>query len=329
MRPEDALKLGLDEVLAESRGLSLAKLGDEVVFYTPSFLPSSPSGRMTPPASFISVSVTGYACALQCDHCRGRLLRGMTPATTPDKLREVCRRVKESGGVGLLISGGSDVKGKVPLKPFLDVIYWAKKTLGLTVVVHTGLLSEEVAKGLAEAGVDAALLDVIGSEDTARRVYHLDVKLSDFERALALLERYRVPTVPHVLVGLHYGELKGELEALKMIARHNPAAIVVIALIPLPGTSMEHVAPPPPEQVARIVAAARFIAPGVPIALGCARPKGRHRSESDVLALRAGVNAIAFPSQEGVEEARKLRLKYSFRPTCCSQVYVDLKRESS
>ena len=326
MRPEEALSASLDEVLERSRELSWARHGRRALFYTPSFLPSASSGRMKPRRSFISVSVTGYDCALQCDHCRGLLLRGMAPATTPAQLRELCLRLWEEGGLGLLVSGGSRADGSVPLEPFIEVISWAKRELGLTVVVHTGLVADSLARRLAEAGVDAALLDVIGCRETARRVYHLDVGPEAFDRSLESLERHGVPTVPHVLVGLHYGELRGELEALKIIARHRPAAVVIIALIPMPGTPMEAIEPPPPPTVARVVAAARLMMPDVPVALGCARPKGAHRAEADVLALRAGVNAIAFPSRRGVEEAGRLSLEVGSRFTCCSQVFVDLAR---
>ena len=39
--------------------------------------------------------------------------------------------------------------------------------------------------------------------------------------------------------------------------------------------------------------------------MGCMRPKGSMRGETDVLALKAGVDAIAFPSEEAVKYAAK------------------------
>jgi uncharacterized radical SAM superfamily protein len=33
------------------------------------------------------------------------------------------------------------------------------------------------------------------------------------------------------------------------------------------------------------------------------RPKGKHRAETDTLAIKAGVDAIAFPAEEAIEYA--------------------------
>jgi len=310
----------LEEVLEEARR---AKWSGRVHFYAPSFLPSE-SRRLGVRSAFPSISVTGRWCALNCEHCAGRLLEGMEPATTPDKLYEKSLKVWEVGGAGVLISGGCLPDGSVPLDRFIPAIERVKRELGLTVVVHTGLVKEEVAEGLAKANVDAALLDIVGDEETARRVCHVEASLRDYEKSMERLRRHGVPFAPHVLVGLHYGELRGELRALEAIARHGPSAVIVIALIPLPGTSMEKLRPPPPGTIARVVAAARLMMPEVPLALGCARPKGLHRVELDRLALRAGVDAVAFPTQAGFDEASKLGLSHSIHPTCCSQVYRDL-----
>jgi uncharacterized radical SAM superfamily protein len=82
-----------------------------------------------------------------------------------------------------------------------------------------------------------------------------------------------------VIVGLHYGKLKGEFRALKMISKYKPAALVVIAFMPIRNTQMEKVAPPEPIEIARVIAAARVMLPQTPLVLGCMRPKGRHRAK--------------------------------------------------
>jgi len=97
---------------------------------------------------------------------------------------------------------------------------------------------------------------------------------------------------------------------------------VVIAFMPIRGTEMASVHPPQPMHIARVVAAARLMFPQTPIALGCMRPKGKHRKETDVLALKAGADAVAFPSEEAVEYAKKQGYEASFSPYCCSQIYL-------
>jgi uncharacterized radical SAM superfamily protein len=90
---------------------------------------------------------------------------------------------------------------------------------------------------------------------------------------------------------------------------------------------MARVKPPRPADIARVVAAARLMLPKTPIALGCMRPRGKHRAETDVLAVKAGANAIAFPSEEAIEYAKRQGFEVSFSPYCCSQIYVDLPNE--
>jgi len=214
--------------------------------------------------------------------------------------------------------------GGVPLGEYADAIRQVKLEIGLKVVVHTGLVSESVAEKLAYAHVDAALMDVVGSNETIHRICRSKADVEDYERSLAFLSKAGIPLVPHILVGLHHGHLKGEFNAVEMISKYNPNAVVIIALTPARGTAMESVDPPAPEDIVRVLLTARTKLPRTPIALGCVRPRGRHRGLTDILAVRSGVNAIAFPSRQAVEEAKSLGLGTSFSPLCCCQVHQDI-----
>jgi uncharacterized radical SAM superfamily protein len=323
----DADDRKIQRYLELSRNLSWSRFGRRIRFYAPSFLPyKNPHPNSTLPP-FPSISVTGSNCSLNCSHCRGKLLETMIPATTPDQLVAVCQRIKERGGVGCLISGGCTHEGSVPLEEFADAISKVKHELGLTIVAHTGLIKNHTARRLKEAGVDAVLIDIVGSDRTIREVYHLDATTEDYDNAMTAVERAGIPLVPHVLVGIHGGKLEGEFQALQMISEHHPAAIIVIALIPVRGTLMESVKPPAPIDVAKILVAARLMLPSTPVVLGCARPTHRHRVSTDMLAIKAGVNGIAFPSKEAAELAESMGLETSFSPMCCSQIYVDLTKE--
>ena len=199
-----------------------------------------------------------------------------------------------------------------------------KKELGLIIVTHTGIIETTTAKRLKKAGVDAALIDIIGSDQTIREVYQLEVSVEDYDNSLKALHKSGIPFVPHLLVGLHYGKLKGELQALKMISKYSPSAIIMIAFMPIHGTLMEKVKPPDPEEIAKVLVAAKLMMPKMPIALGCMRPKGKHRTITDTLAVKAGVDAIAFPDEEAIKLAESLGLEISFSPICCSQIFTDL-----
>jgi len=315
----------LEQWLAEAREVSWKNFGRRIRFYAPSFMYYRAERFCSSPSAFPSISVTGSACALKCKHCGGKVLNTMLPALSPQRLVEVCRDIKAKGGLGCLISGGCLPDGSVPLDKFVDAIAEVKKTLGLTVVVHTGVIDAGLAGRLADAGVDAALIDIIGSDETIREVYQLNVSVADYDRSLRVLHESGIPLVPHVLVGLHYGKLKGEFEALEMIAKYSPSAVIVIALMPIHGTMMEIATPPKPEDVARVLVAARLKLPKTPLVLGCMRPKGKHKTETDMLAVKTGVNAIAFPAEQAIKLADSIRVETSFSSLCCSQIFDDLK----
>lgn len=248
----------------------------------------------------------------------------MTPALTPKTLLDLCEKLKNNGAVGCLISGGCLPDGSVPFDKFIDAIGKIKKNLGLTVVIHTGVIDFSSAKKLKDAGVDAALIDIIGSDETISEIYNLDVSVKDYDNSLKALHEAGIPFVPHVLVGLHYGEIKGELEALKMIAKYSPSALIIIAFMPVHGTPMENVVPPETEDIVRILVSVRLLMPDTPLALGCMRPKGYQRTKTDILAVRAGVNAIAFPAEEAIRLAESMNLEISFSSLCCSQIFTDI-----
>ncbi len=267
---------------------------------------------------FVAISVTGTACALACDHCRMKVLQGMLPLPRRDGgLFDLCAELAARGARGVLVSGGCDRHGRVPLRPHLADLKRVRRELGLVVRVHTGLLDEETAAGLAEVGVDGAMIDVIGADETIREVYHLDATVADYESALALLERYHIPAVPHIVLGLHYGRMLGEHTALEMVARHRLSLLVLVVLTPLYGTPMADVSPPSPEEIGAFFRHARARLPTVPIVLGCARPLGPVKAVIDRLAVDAGLDGIAYPAEGIVEYARGRGLVPRFHDSCC------------
>jgi uncharacterized radical SAM superfamily protein len=248
----------------------------------------------------------------------------MYPAYTPKELVNLCKTLKQQGAIGCLISGGCLPDGSIPLDNFIDALAQIKKEFGFTISVHTGIITPSIAKRLAAANVDSALIDVIGSNETIKEIYRLNVTVEDYEKSLKALYEAKIPLVPHVLVGLHYGKLKGEIKALEMISKYSPSAVIIIAFMPIRGTFMENVAPPLPEDIAKILVIARFMMPNTPIVLGCMRPKGLHRVQTDMFAINIGVNAIAFPSVEAIKLAESKGYEISFSSLCCSQIYANI-----
>lgn len=324
----NANKKDFEASIAKAQNISWKNFGRKIRFYAPSFIYYKTDYYCSSPSAFPSISVTGSSCALKCKHCDGRVLNTMFPALSPKELVSLCTKLKDEGAIGCLISGGCLPNGCVPLNKFTDAISEIKRNLDLTVVVHTGVVSRSVAEKLKKAEVDAALIDIIGSDETIKEVYQLNVKVEDYDKSLETLHKVGIPFVPHILVGLHYGKLKGEFRALQMISKYQPSAVIVIALIPIRGTPMENVKPPIPEDIAKVLLSARLMLPETPLALGCMRPKDKHKVKTDTLAVKIGVNAIAFPAEEAIKLANSMGLETIFSSLCCSQIFEDIKRSS-
>jgi len=77
------------------------------------------------------------------------------------------------GAHGLLLSGGSDRHGRLPWAKYVDAIREIAETSGLFLSAHVGFPDLETCRQLKKSGLRQALLDVMGDEETASRVYHL------------------------------------------------------------------------------------------------------------------------------------------------------------
>ena len=218
----------------------------------------------------------------------------------------------------MLVTGGCDTEGRLPWERFYDAIRMLKTHTSLKITVHSGFVTPEQARGLKDCGVDQALVDIMGDDATARSVYHLARGTRAVREALDSLVGCGLEVVPHVLFGLHYGEPRGESEALRIILDYPVRKYVIVVLMPARGTPMESVRPPARDAAAEFIARARIAMPDRRCGLGCARPGGHYKRDLDRLAVWAGVNSIAFPSDAATEEALRRGLNVSWKETCCS-----------
>ncbi len=318
----------LEEKLKEGLEIRLNNFGRKVFFHSPGFKHYEVEDfHIDTPPRFVDISITGKNCELMCDHCASKILWHMIPATTPEELRRVGENLKNSGVDGILISGGSNKDGVVELYDFLDTMKFLKEELGMMVTCHVGLVDEELARGLKEAGVDAVLLDIIGDNETIREVYKLPHKsVEDYDESMRLLRKYGLRIVPHIIVGLHYGKIKGEYRAVDMIAKYNPETLVIVVIMPYYGKAKFQLLPPPsPEESAEIFLYARKKMPQSPIMVGCARPAGAERAKLDIYAILAGVNGIAFPAEGVLTYSKSIGLEPVLSPSCCSTVFYAIK----
>jgi lipoyl synthase len=321
IEPFDDAPLDADLVAAFERGAAAHEPRRSVRFYTPTFKSYETSElKDCGKNSFPAFSITGGACALDCDHCRAKILQPMIPATNPEMLDSRVRDLIMLQDLkGFLLSGGSNRRNEVPYERYLPTVEKLKHDYPhLRIAVHSALLDQARAKGLEAAGVDVAMTDVIGAQETIREVYHLERSVDDFEATLAALRTTRMEIVPHIVIGLHYGTLKGEFNALDMISRHAVDALVLVIVMPYyaaPETPFDTIAP---GEIAQVFRAARQRLPALPLLLGCARPPGLHKLAVDSYALMAGLDGIAFPAEGIKGVADILGRPVSQEHACCS-----------
>jgi len=305
---------------ARARAAAGARGSAAIGLYLPSFKRYATSELCNAGScgGFPAISITGGKCALMCAHCRGRLLRHMTPAPDPEALWDAAAAAARAGAKGALITGGSDEQGRLPLGRFIPVIEKIKTRLDLTVAVHTGLIDRQTARSLASAGADTAMIDIIGSDETIREVYHLGKRVEDFERSLAALCETPMAVTPHIVAGLHFGAMKGERRALEIVSSQPVQSLIVVVVVSHHAADRTLFSPPGAETVGSFLHDCRRALRATPLILGCARPGGEHKLKTDLYALAAGVDGVAFPSDGVVEAAKALGLSVAVGYSCCS-----------
>lgn len=237
-------------------------------------------------------------CALSCPHCNRHYIENMS--------------FKETGDTrSCLLSGGCDADGKVPLLEYLDEIKRLKERY--RVAAHTGLMFEEDIKVLSPF-IDAVSFNFIGDDETIKEVYGLDKTVSDFLDSYKAIAKH-VTVFPHITIGLHKGEIRGEHNALELLRPLKPEAVVFNIFVPTKETEYEMFSPPPLSEVEKIFKEAEGI--GMRSYLGCMRPRGDYRAKVDELALDYGFRRIVMPHQSAVKSAEKKGYGINRREECC------------
>jgi uncharacterized radical SAM superfamily protein len=299
---------------------SVCNAGRPIRFSTPTFKSYASSELQgCSKNSFPAFSITAAGCALMCDHCQAKILEPMIPATSPEMLdRKVRDLVLLQDLQGFLLSGGSNRRNEIAYERFYPVIEGLKRDHPhLRIAIHTALLDERRARLMESAGVDTAMMDVIGAHQTIRDVYHLDRPVDDFEETLAALCTTSMEIVPHIVIGLHYGRIVGEHKALDIVSRHAVHALVLVVVMPFyarAGTFLT----PDANAVGHVFRTARRMIPDRQVLLGCARPAGLHKRLTDAYAVMAGLDGIAFPADGAVALAEAIRRPYQQEHACCS-----------
>ncbi|RLI87823.1 MAG: hypothetical protein DRO76_01740 [Candidatus Altiarchaeales archaeon] len=304
-KAEELFKESADKLQEMAMELRYRNFGREIIFYRKPFTP---------------ISITKTLCELSCKHCNTHYLEHMHQVDNSKDLIKLAKLLSKSDIKGIVLSGGSKKDGSVPIYNFKDAVKKIKEETSLIINAHTGILKEEQALIVSEF-LDSALTDVIGDRKTIKEILGLDYGLEDYQRTLRYLRTFGVKNIsPHIIVGLYYGKIRGELNALNILGEIDPDTIVIVVFIPTKGTEMGNIDPPDIEDVSRIISIARLMYPEKNISLSCVRPGGRYRLKLDREAILSGINKIAVPSKSAYETSKELGLDITEirRSRCCS-----------
>lgn len=252
------------------------------------------------------LSITGSSCELSCAHCRGHYLKNMESLW--GSFKGSLEKPKS-----YLISGGCDLKGAVPLKDHVDLL--KKLSHDHKLIAHTGLLNAEDIE-LISPYIEAASFNMIGNDQTISEVYHLDRTKEDFFTSYCDLKQ-KIWTFPHITIGLHKGEIKGEYNAVDLLVKNPPEAVVFNVFIPTKGTEYEKFLPPSHEDVIDVITYTKDSLKKTQIYIGCMRPGGSYREKLDRLLLTMDIERMVMPSKSAKREAKKMGLKVEEKMECC------------
>jgi len=244
----------------------------------------------------------------------------MTAISSGGELFEKCHQFYKKGGKGALVSGGCDARGSIDFAPFMKALKSIAEFDGFRLNVHTGFLDRDGARELAMIPVDSLSMDVVGSEETLKRVYGLERSLDSYDEVFTAFKEHKAVVSPHICIGLDFGKIKGEHRAIDLVARHGDIVnkLIFIILIPTPGTEMEDVMPPSPGEILDIVSYARTKIDNE-IILGCMRPRD---PELELALARAGVDGVVNPMASTKKAMMKLAgdgvLELVEEDGCCS-----------
>ncbi len=169
------------------------------------------------------------------------------------------------------------------------------KAMGMETCVTLGMLTQEQAFTLKEAGLDYYNHNI----DTSKENYSNVITTRNFQDRLDTLESVQNADI-HVCSGgiLGLGEAQTDrasmLRSLANLEKH-PDSVPLNLLVPIPGTPFEKVAPPTESEFVRTIAVARIMMPKSVVRLSAGRTEMGEAMQA--LCFFAGANSIFYGDQ--------------------------------
>jgi biotin synthase len=244
----------------------------------------------------VLLSIKTGGCPEDCGYC-AQSARYQTPVESAPLLsvEEVAARARQAKELGAtrfcMGAAWRGVKDGPAFERVLEMVRQVR-ALGLEACVTLGMLTDEQARRLAEAGLTAYNHNL----DTSREHYPNVVTTRSYDdrlRTIAAVQRAGIAVCCGGILGLGESEedrlkLLAELAALEP----PPESIPINCLVPIRGTPLAGADPVDPLELVRLIATARIAFPRARVRLSAGRD--RMSRELQALCFLAGANSIFY-----------------------------------
>lgn len=262
------------------------------------------------------LSIKTGGCPEDCAYCaqsaRYETSVRPTPLMDVEEVVKKAREAKERGATRFCMGAAwREVKDGPQFERVLEMVRRVAE-LDMEVCVTLGMLTEEQARRLKEAGLTAYNHNL----DTSRDYYSRIITTRTYDdrlRTLRAVGKTGIAICCGGIIGMGETE-EDRLKLLAELARLDPPpeSIPINCLVPIPGTPLENCPPVDPIQLVRLVATTRIAFPTARVRLSAGRTA--MSKELQVLCFAAGANSIFYgeklltaPNPDATDDMQLLR----------------------
>jgi biotin synthase len=242
------------------------------------------------------LSIKTGGCPEDCGYCAqsAHFKTGVkpTPLLSVEDVKERATQARSLGATRFCMGAAwREVKDGPQFDSVLEMVR-SVRDLGMEACVTLGMLNDEQARRLAEAGLTAYNHNL----DTSREHYDTIISTRTYDERLETLKavsRAGIAVCCGGILGMEETE-ENRLSLLAELAALDPPpeSIPINCLTPIPGTPLENAAPVDSIQLVRLIATTRLAFPKARVRLSAGRD--RMSRELQVLCFLAGANSIFF-----------------------------------
>jgi len=262
------------------------------------------------------LSIKTGGCPEDCAYCAqsARYSTGVesTPLMSVEEVRQRAEQAKRLGATRFCM--GTAWRGPRDGPQFDQVLDMVRevRALGMEACVTLGMLTDDQARRLAQAGLTAYNHNL----DTSRRHYSNIITTRTYDDRLETLRAVQRAGIS-VCCGGILGMGETEEDRLMLLAElaaldPPPESIPINCLVPIQGTPLEKAEPIDGLELVRLIATTRIVFPEARVRLSAGRD--RMSRELQVLCFLAGANSVFFgdrlltaPNPDATEDAELFR----------------------